>query len=292
MEVDRRSLMKGMLASGALLALGLPSWAFASQSPRRPRQCTLIVTGTSADEAFARGAQSACASMAYEGSRTLHMKDGLLAGTDEMVDLLDHSRGTRIIAILDDASAVIFVELARAAGGRMLSLGSHAGSTDSACQIRHDLASTSHDYSPAGLLASQLILGPGSFSIIESYLQDASEGLALTAWSSPGFCSYRSAEPDSMHLHCSGLALADGCRLMAIDGAKTWAFIPPQVSDRGSTQAPTENWVESVGYAVTASALGKESVRESCSCRAFLRGAPDHEPIGPQERFMTFVMDL
>lgn len=292
MEIDRRSLMKGMLASGALLTLGLPSWVFANQSQQRPRQCTLILSGTSSDEAFARGGQSACASMAYEGFRTLQLKRGLLTGTDEMVNLLDHFRGTRIVAILDDASAVVFVEFVRLAGGRLLLMGSHACSTDRACHIRHDLASTAHDCGPGGLLASQLMLGPGSFSIMESYLHDASQGRALTTWSSPGFCSYRSAEPDSMHLHCSGLSLVDGCQLVAVDSVKTWAFIPPQVNDRGSMPAPTENWVESVGYAVTASALGKDSVKESCSCRAFVRRATDHEHIGPQERFMSFVMDL
>ena len=292
MEIDRRSLMKGMLASGALLALGLPSWTLANQSPARPRQCTLILGGTGADEAFARGGQSACVSMAYEGFRTSQLKHGLLTGTDEMVNLLDHSRGTRIIAILDDASGVVFLELARTAGGQLLSIGSHACSTDSACHIRHDLASTAHDYSPGGLLASQLILGPGSFLIMENYLHDASRGRALTAWSSPGFCSYRSTEPEPMHLHCSGLSLVDGCQLVAVDGSKTWAFIPPEVNDHGSMPAPTENWVESVGYAVTASALGKDSVKESCSCRAFVRRANGHEHIGPQERFMSFVMDL
>jgi hypothetical protein len=291
MEVDRRSLMKGMLASGALLALGLPSWALANPFPQRPRQCTLILTGTSADQAFARGTQAACASMAYEGFRTLQLKRGLLTGTDEMVNLLDHSRGTRIIAILDDASAVVFVELVRLAAGRLLLMGSHTCSTHRACHIRHDLASTAHDYSPGGLLASRLILGPRSFSITESYLHDASRGIAPTAWSSPEFCSYRSAEPDSMHLHCSGLSLADACQVIAVDPAKTWAFIPPQVKDRSSMSAPPENWVEAVGYAVTASALGKESVKESCSRRAFVRRAPDNESIGPHERFMSFVMD-
>jgi hypothetical protein len=65
------------------------------------------------------------------------------------------------------------------------------------------------------------------------------------------------------------------------------------VYDRdSSTTSPTKNWVESVGYAVTASALGVDSVRESCSSRAFVHQATGSERIGPQERFMSFVMDL
>ncbi|MBX3348519.1 MAG: twin-arginine translocation signal domain-containing protein, partial [Nitrospira sp.] len=43
MDVDRRSLMKGLLASGALLALGAPSWTFADQPARRPSRCMLVL---------------------------------------------------------------------------------------------------------------------------------------------------------------------------------------------------------------------------------------------------------
>ena len=292
MEVDRRSLMKGMLASGALLALGLPSWAFANQSPQRPRQCTLILTGTSADEAFARGTQSACASIAYDRFVTHQLKGGVLTGTDEVAYLLAHASGGRIIAILDDASAVIFLELARPAGVRMLSMGTHACSIHGACHIRHELASSSQDHSAGGVLASQLIHQRSTFSITESFLHDTSPGLALTAWSAPGFCSYRSVEPEPIHLHCSGLSLPEGCRLLAWGNRQQWIPISPQVSDPDSTTSPSENWVESVGYAVAASALGMDSVKETCSGRAFVHQATESERIGPQERFMSFVMDL
>ena len=292
MEVDRRTLMKGMLASGALLALGVPSWAFADQPARRPKHCMLVLSGTGADEAFARGTQAACAAMTYEQFRTVQLKGGLFTGIDQMVHLLDQSRGARLTAILDDASAVIFLELARSAGVRMLSMGAHACSTDGACHVRHDLASTSQDHSAGGLLASQLIFGQGGFSIVESYLHDASEGLALTGWSAPGFRSYRSAGQESIHLHCSGLSLPEGCRLLTLDATEKWIPFQPQVSDRGSMTPPSENWVESVGYAVTATALGMDSVKESCSSRAFLHQATDNARIGPRERFMSFVMDL
>ncbi|QPD05543.1 MAG: hypothetical protein Nkreftii_003317 [Candidatus Nitrospira kreftii] len=292
MEVDRRSLMKGMLASGALLALGVPPWTFADQPARRPQRCMLVLGGTPADEAFAHGTQAASAAMMSEGCRTVHLKGGLLTGMNEMVNLLHHSRGVRMIVILDDASAVIFLELVRSAGVRMLSLGTHACSTDSPWPIRHDLVSTSQDHSAGGLLASQLIPGQGSFSIMESYLRDVSGGLALTGWSAPGFCSYRSAEPEPIHLHCSDLSLPDGCRLLALDTPEKWIPILPQAYERGCTAPRSQNWVEAVGYAVTASALGIDSFKETCSGRAFLHRTTDRERPGPQERFMSFVMDL
>lgn len=292
MEVDRRSVMKGMLASGALLALGIPSWTFADQPARRPQQCMLVLGGTGADEAFAHGTQAACTAMTYEGCRTVHLKGGLLTDMDEVVELLDHSRGVRMIAILDDASAVMFLELARPAGVRMLSMGMHACSIERPWSIRHDLTATSQDHSAGGLLASQLILGQDSFSIMESYLHDVSGGFGRTAWSAPGFCSYRSAEPEPIHLHCSGLSLPDGCRESALDSSEEWIPIPSQVCDRDSTTSRSQNWVEAVGYAVTASALGIDSVKETCSGRAFLHRTTDRERGGPQERFMSFVMDI
>jgi len=292
MEVDRRTLMKGMLASGALLALGVPSWAFADQPPRRPKHCLLVLSGTGADEAFARGTQAACAAMTYEQIRTVHLKGGLFTGIDQLVHLLDQSRGARLIAILDDANAVIFLELARPAGVRMLSMGTHACSTDGVCHIRHDLASTSQDHGAGGLLASQLTHQQSSFSITESFLHDASGEPTFSAWSAPGFCSYRSAEPEAIHLHCSGFSLQDGCRLLSLDTIEKWIPLPAQMSDRGSLILPSENWVESVGYAVTASALSMDSLTKSCSSRAFAHQATGGARIGPRERFMSFVMDL
>jgi hypothetical protein len=50
--------------------------------------------------------------------------------------------------------------------------------------------------------------------------------------------------------------------------------------------------VESVGYAVTAAVLGMDSVKETCFGRAFLHRATDSDGVGPQERFMSFVVDL
>ena len=82
MEVDRRSLMKGMLASGALLALGTPPWAFGESFPRRPSQCLLLLGGSGADDWFRSGAGAAATGMTYEGLQTVKLKGGLLTDTD------------------------------------------------------------------------------------------------------------------------------------------------------------------------------------------------------------------
>lgn len=292
MEIDRRSLMKGMLASGALLALGTPPWAIAGSSVRRPNRCVLLLGGTSADDVFEGGARAACAGMTYDGVQTVTLKGGLLTDAARVVTLLEESRGARWIAVMDDASSVIFLELARTAGVRLLSMGTHTNSRDSSCPLRHAWATTSPAHSAGGLLASQFIQRQGSFSITESFLQEPLEVRAPASWSAPGFSSFRLAWPDAMHLHCSGLSLSDGCELIGLSTTDGWIPIPQQRSVHDSVKWQSENWVESVGYAVTASALGMGSFTECCSVRAFVHRSRDRERIQPTERFVSFVMDL
>lgn len=52
MNIDRRSLMKGLLAGGALLTLGVPPWTFADQATRKPRQCLLLLGDSEVDDAL------------------------------------------------------------------------------------------------------------------------------------------------------------------------------------------------------------------------------------------------
>ena len=291
MEVDRRSLMKGMLAGGALLALGTSPWTFAESPARRPGQCLLLLGGAGADDLFARGAGAAATGMTYDGPKTVKLKGGLLTDIDRAITLLKQSQGTRVIAVMDDAGAVIFLELTRAAGVRLLSMGTHACSTDAASPLRHAWASTSPAHSAGGLLASHL-QRQGSFSITESFLQESPVEPAWTSWSAPGFSSYRFTEPETIHMHCSGLSLLEGRRLLGLDVTEGWIPIPQQACRRDSVTWRSENWVESVGYVVMASALGLDSVRESSSGRAFVHQSRNGEPIQPAERFVSFVMDI
>lgn len=292
MDVDRRSLMKGILASGALLALGWPSWTFADQPARRPGRCLLVLGNTGADEAFAGGAGAACEALAYEALRTVKLNGGLFTGMDRMATLLDQSRGTRMIAVMDDAGAVIFLELARTAGVRLLAMGTHVCSTDSACPLRHAWATTSPAHGVGGVLASQLAGHQDGFSIMEDFLHASTETDRLSGWSAPGFSSYQSAEAESVHLHSAGLSLADGCRLIGRTSSEGWKPIPLQTCARETVRRQSGDWVESVGYALTASALGVDCVRESCASRAFVRQSSTADRTQPQERFVSFVMDL
>ena len=293
MEVDRRSLMKGMLAGGALLALGTPPWTFAASPVRKAGGHGLLLAGGPADEAFARGARAACAAMASESLHRVKLKDGLLVGSDKIARLLERSRGTRWVAVLDDAGAVIFLELARTAGARMLSIGMHACSTDHSCPLRHDLATASATCSAGGLLASHLIQGCDSFSITERFLlEPPAEDRPVTSWGAPGFSSHRFTGSNAIHVHCSGCSFSEGGRLLGLDTTEEWIPIPPQVSAMESVTWQSRNWIESVGYAVMTSALGIGCVRESCMSRAFVHQSSDAKRTQPAERFVSFVMDV
>ncbi|HXF92790.1 MAG TPA: twin-arginine translocation signal domain-containing protein [Nitrospiraceae bacterium] len=292
MDIDRRSLMKGLLAGGALMAMGAPSWALAAQPTRSAKRCMLFLGDSAVDDAFAEGVRAVCRDMGIDEPRTVKVAGGLLSYPDQLVEWLERSSGARWIAAMDDASAAVFQELARSAGGRLLSVGSHASGNDDDLPFRHTWLAASPAQGVGGLLASQLIGAGESFSITEGFLSESSAAGELTGWSAPGFSSYRSAGSEAMHLHCSGFSVSEACRALALADSEGWTSIPPHVSKRESVSRRSPHWVESVGYAVAASAFGMQSVQEACSARAFV-----HRTDGPGRRrggvrFVSFVMDV
>jgi hypothetical protein len=292
MEIDRRNLMKGLLAGGALLALGTPSWTFAEEPARKAKRCLLFLGDSNVDDRFANGVRAACAETGYDGLETMKVDGGLLSDPGTLVSLLEQTKGARWIAVMDDASAAVFQELARTAGGRLRSVGSHASVNDQACSLRHTWLTASSAQGVGGLLASRLIAARESVSITESFLNESSSTSKPTGWSAPGFSSYRRAGSDAMHLHCSGLSLLEGCAQLGLTGGEGWTPIPPPISASERVSRQSLQWVESVGYAVAASALGVQSTQEACSTRAFVHRAYNPNPLRPTQRFVSFVMDM
>ena len=85
MEIDRRSLMKGLLAGGALLALGTPPWTFADQPTRNAKRCLLFLGDGTVNDAFAAGVRAACMETGYDGLQSMKVTGGLLSNPDWMV---------------------------------------------------------------------------------------------------------------------------------------------------------------------------------------------------------------
>ncbi|SDA12735.1 hypothetical protein SAMN05216315_103155 [Nitrosospira sp. Nsp18] len=325
MDVNRRNLMKGALTGGTLLALGIPAGAFAIP-PRRAEKFGLLLGNTPVDAAFAAGFRSAAqysakgggvmAAGAGEGNgspQVVKLKGGLLSDYEIAARLLEKSRGTRWVAVMDSGSAAVFTELVRNAGARLLLLGSHVSSDHDPskqgifpdiARLRHVWAAASPAHTAGAILASQLIGNQGSFSITENFFSaehsatQAQTDSATTDGFAPGFLSYRLDGPDAIHLHCSGLSLSNGCESLGWSSAGRCAPVSQQAPMHGAimgTGRPqSAGWVESVGYAVMAAALGTGALQESCSSRAFVhRSALGNrgERIDATE-FTSFVIDI
>ncbi|WP_156304306.1 hypothetical protein [Nitrosospira briensis] len=324
MDVNRRNLMKGALTGGTLLALGIPAGAFATPT-RKVERFGLLLGNTPVDAAFAAGFRSAAqysakgsgavAAGARDGHgspQVIKLKGGLLSDYEIAARLLEKSRGTRWVAVMDDGSAAVFTELVRNAGARLLLLGSHVSSDHASTQgifpdiprLRHVWAAASPAHSAGGILASQLIGNQGSFSITENFFSaehpatQAQIDSATTDGFAPGFLTYRLDGPDEIHLHCSGLSLSNGCESLGWSSAGRWAPVSQQAPLRGTVmgtgQPRSAGWVESVGYAVMAAALGMGALQESCSSRAFV-----HRSVAGNRgeridvaKFTSFVIDI
>ncbi len=343
MDHDRRNLMKGVLTGGTLLALGLPGMAQAAYTGAiragRRRDCILLLGHTWADAAFAQGAAAAHAAYAgytglapasfapaaqthgrrgIVGLRTVALDEGLLLQMDKVARLLARSRGTRWVALMDDASAAIFTEMVRNAGARLLLRGTHAASGgDSAVTagglpaLRHVLVAASPRLSAGDMLASELVRHHRSFSITEDFLGTAagetSETIRAAAHpaSVPGFRSYRLKGAETRHLHCSGMQASEGCRLLGWNEDEKWARISDSFAVRADAsghdfaERPRMDWVESLGFAMTAAALGMEQHGMLPASRGFVhRGRGGQGKQGrrtdgffAEERLASFIID-
>lgn len=151
MTVDRRFVLKSMALGGAAgLVLGRSMPALAGRRPAyQGSEPALAVVGRGAAEAaFVHGAQAAAGARL----RVQQVDHGL----DFMLDLERQLRAghpMRLIGLLDDAAAVLVLDLARSAGARIHWLGQHraeAGST------RHRLLNTDLAQGCARRLGRQL----------------------------------------------------------------------------------------------------------------------------------------
>ncbi|WON73488.1 hypothetical protein [Nitrosospira sp. Is2] len=299
----RLRLLLGSGAADAEFAAGART-AFAANARR-------AATGHDATSATdARGAQS--------GLEVMKLNDGLLNEYEKVAYLLETFRDTRWIAVMDDGSAAVFTELVRNAGGGLVSLGSHASSGEALVRgsaarvsgLRHVWAAASPSHAAGGILAARLVQSQRSFSIVENFFstQGAEERGTVNKFP-PGFLAWRlegaASGHDPAYLCCAGVSPTDGCQLLGWDTTPAWIPVNQEpgleTAASGKRRSAFENdephasgWVEAVGYAVVAAALGAEAGHESCSARAHVyqsggvkRGRPDKAG-----RFTSFVIDI
>jgi hypothetical protein len=332
MDVNRRNLMKGILGGGTLATFGIPNLTTAGMAKAmgpasdtmKTRTCALLLGSTPADDAFARGASiahSTC-SMRHENTpleiatlEVIKLKGGLLREVERVSELMAVSRGMRWVAVMDDASAAVFTEIVRNAGGHLIARGTHVSSEDASAYpafrddsspaLRHLWASVSPEQSPGPILASQLVGPHHNFSIVENFLRDARGGGEASGgygFFTPAFRSYESPRALAMHLHCSGLSAPEGCGLLGWDTSQRWTeFSSPREGARAwaaPENGEAANWVEALSYAVTLAGLGIETTQDHCERRGFVHRAQQGEwhdageAIFSEERFTSFIVDV
>jgi hypothetical protein len=242
MDVDRRSLMKGMVAGGVFMAFGAPRWAHGEASLPAGRRCALLLCNGS-DAAFERGARVVAARTGAAPLEIVKLENGLLTETAALIERIERGPDARWIAFLDDASAAVFQELVRSAGGRLLSRGSHASSDDGSVRFRHVWMTAAPMWSAGALLASHLAQSGSSYSIQESFLDQTP-----------------AARP----------------------GRECQDFL-----------RRSDDWVECLGQAVTASAFGLGAGRDLPADLAAVHASHRGESRRPAvRRFTSFVADL
>jgi len=315
MDETRRSLIKGMLTGGTLLAFGIPTVTQAVSLSQTLSGSTqnyqLLLGNTPIDEAFAKGAQTACTRYIDYRQGTLpafKLEDELLTNPLRIVDLLTQSRNMRWIAVMDHASAAIFTELVRNFEGRLLSLGSHMSSSgnNASLPMRHMWTTASPVYSAGGLLASLLTQNQHDFSIVENFLEQAEKDSAMSDSSSVEFSSFRLAEQPATHLFCAGVSPLEASQRIGWKTSENWQPVLSRGDkssidqDKTATDAAIEypqfdNWIEATGYAVVATALGMGIQQASCSSRAFVHRSNqrnlNHQGLS-EKHFVSFVIDV
>ena len=156
MSNDRRFVLKGLAAAGLLAAM---PWAQANTSAAAAladaavadaaARVTPLVSGGALDAAFLAGVSKAMGQPT--GALVNPPLQGLEAATYQQLNqLLNDDTPTLLVGLLDDAAAILVLDLVRTAGGRVLSVEQHRIGQGSAGQQW------------AGALGQALVAGAGA----------------------------------------------------------------------------------------------------------------------------------
>jgi hypothetical protein len=128
MSIDRRSVLKALAAAG-LAVVGVPlaqaaPWdtvVEAGGAAVEPLMLTSLVSGTALDAPFLAGVQERVGNQAGHAALTSQRLHGLEASTFTRLDTWLHDgTPTRLVGLVDDATATLVLDLVRSAGGRVM----------------------------------------------------------------------------------------------------------------------------------------------------------------------------
>jgi hypothetical protein len=277
MKPHRRALLKGMMAGSAIIAAGLPKISFAKEKAPAARDVVLVSCGRP-DTAFVSGAGVAARRDLGAGSLPN------LAATRA---LFESCRGKRLIGLMEDGAYVLFSELARDSGVRLVFEGQHSAAADGRVS-RHVFNSAAGFHGSAESLAAALTNADAAFAIAETPVGGGGRVVRGGDWSRLGFDSYNVAGESPAWLHLSGLTREQGCEALGVtDGQveplRCWPTYVPQ--------AAAADWSHALGLTLARLAAGGEENRQPCVRQAFVRRPDALDDFAAHDSYVSFVME-
>lgn len=285
MNEVRRTLLKGMLTSAVMGAIGLPKQSFAAV-PVVPERMALLLSGTAMDAMFRVGAEAAAAESGRPVQPIAMLQRAGILDPGAVRDFLRTHRGARVAGLMDDASYVLFSEMARDAGIALLAEGRHGQYAHAVS--RHELRVATSLHGAAEMLAAGLARGSESFAVAELPFA-AHASLPGRDWSAHGFASYRVEREQPLCLHLAGLPLASACDALDLPTASAEPLA--RVLGRPQEVPVDGGWPVLLGYALCHAGSGCEA-RVSGAAQVFLRGDAILGQPAKLASLVSFVADL
>ncbi len=277
MKPHRRALLKGMMAGSAIAAVGLPKISFAKSQAPATRDVVLVGCGA-IDAGFAAGAGMAARRDLGAGS---------LPDYAATRALFESCRGKRLVGLMEDGAYVLFSELARDAGVRLVFEGQHTAAADGRVS-RHAFSAAAGFHGSAETLAVALSGEDAAFAIAETPVGGSGRIVRGGDWSRLGFESFHVAGDAPLWLHLAGVSRAAGCEALGVaegqaEPLRCWPTYVPA--------APAAGWSTALGTALAQLAAGGEENRRPCVRQVFVRGAAALDDFAADHSRVSFVME-
>lgn len=278
MKLHRRTLLKGMLAGSAIIAAGLPKISLAKEKAPAPRDVVLVNCGR-IDAGFAAGA---------DVSARHDLGAGALPDLAAARALFEGCRGKRLVGLMEDGAYVLFSEMARDAGVRLVFEGQHSIAADGLVS-RHALSSAAGFHGSAEPLAAALSAGAAAFVIAETPVGGGGRIVRGGDWSRLGFDSFHVADEVPTWLHLSGVSRQEGCDALGVAAVQTeplrcWpTYVPAAPAGAG--------WSAILGNTLARLAAGGAENRQPCLRQAFIRRAEALDEFATHDSYVSFVME-
>lgn len=281
MKPHRRALLKGMMAGSAIAAVGLPKISFAKSATPTAREVVLVTCG-GCDAGFAAAAETVAHERRSVGA-------GALPDLAAVRALFEQGRGKRLLGLMEDGAYVLFSELARDAGVRLVFEGQHSAAASGRVS-RHALHAAAGFHGSAEPLAAALANADAAFAIAETPVGGGGRIVRGGDWSRLGFDSFHIGGETPAWLHLSGISRGEGCEAFGVADAQAeplrcWPTYVPE-APAGAT-----GWSAALGRTLARLAAGGEENRRPAVRQAFIRHAEALDDLAAADSCVSFVME-